>query len=83
MEQQQLAISPAGKGQRKNFLATNIAETSLTIEGIDCVIDLGLSRQMTYDTHTGLSRLNSASITFTSHSTSWPPKCWHLLPLME
>ena len=62
MEQQQLAISPAAKGKRKIVLATNIAETSLTIEGIECVIDLGLSRQMAYDTRTGLSRLKTVKV---------------------
>ena len=62
MEQQQLAINPAAKGKRKIVLATNIAETSLTIEGIECVIDLGLSRQMAYDTRTGLSRLKTVKV---------------------
>ena len=62
MEQQQQAISPAAKGKRKIVLATNIAETSLTIEGIECVIDLGLSRQMAYDTRTGLSRLKTVKV---------------------
>ena len=62
MEQQQLAISPCPEGERKIVLATNIAETSLTIEGIDCVIDLGLSRQMAYDTRTGLSRLKTVKV---------------------
>ena len=62
MEQQQQAISPAKQGQRKIVLTTNIAETSLTIEGIDCVIDLGLSRQMAYDTRTGLSRLRTVKV---------------------
>lgn len=62
MEQQQEAISPPAKGQRKIVLATNIAETSLTIEGIECVIDLGLSRQMVYDTRTGLSRLKTVKV---------------------
>ena len=62
MEQQQQAISPAAKGKRKIVLATNIAETSLTIEGIECVIDLGLSRQMAYDTRTGLSHLKTVKV---------------------
>lgn len=62
MAQQQLAIKPAALGVRKIVLATNIAETSLTIEGIDCVIDLGLYRQMAYDTRTGLSRLKTMRI---------------------
>ena len=62
MEQQQQAISPPAPGQRKIVLATNIAETSLTIEGIECVIDVGLSRQMAYDTRTGLSRLQTVKV---------------------
>lgn len=62
MEQQQQAIAPPRAGQRKIVLATSIAETSLTIEGIECVIDMGLSRQMTYDSRTGLSRLTTVKV---------------------
>ncbi len=62
MEQQRQAIAPTKPGHRKIVLATNIAETSLTIDGIECVIDAGLSRQMIYDTRTGLSRLTTVKV---------------------
>lgn len=52
---QRLAIAPATG--RKIVLATNIAETSLTIEGVDVVIDAGFARQSSFDPRTGMSRL--------------------------
>ncbi|MDN2659579.1 ATP-dependent helicase HrpB [Neptunomonas sp. CHC150] len=55
--EQQRAIAPSSNSQRKIVLATNIAETSLTIEGIRVVIDAGLSRQAIYDPITGMTRL--------------------------
>src|SRR5512133_2549122 len=54
-EEQQIAIQP-GK-QRKVVLATSIAETSLTIEGVRTVIDCGLSRRMRHDPASGMNRL--------------------------
>jgi ATP-dependent helicase HrpB len=54
---QDAAIQPAPAGRRKVVLATAIAETSLTIEGIRVVIDAGLMRQLRFDPATGLSRL--------------------------
>jgi len=54
---QDAAIRPAADGQRKIVLATAIAETSLTIEGIRLVVDAGLSRQARFDPNTGLDRL--------------------------
>lgn len=54
-EQQQLAIRPGA--QRRVVLATNIAETSLTIEGVRIVVDSGLSRRLQLDASTGLERL--------------------------
>jgi len=54
---QDAAIQPAPAGRRKVVLATAIAETSLTIEGIRMVIDAGLTRQLRFDPNTGLSRL--------------------------
>ena len=57
LEEQQRAIAPAAGGQRKVVLATNIAETSLTIEGISTVVDTGLAREPQYDPGTGMTRL--------------------------
>jgi ATP-dependent RNA helicase HrpB len=54
---QDAAIQPAPAGQRKVVLATAIAETSLTIEGIRVVIDTGLMRHPRFDPKTGLTRL--------------------------
>ena len=54
-EEQERAILPSEK--RKIVLATNIAETSLTIEGIQAVIDSGLTRRLRYDPSTGMNRL--------------------------
>ncbi len=53
---QRAAIAPAKKG-RKVVLATSIAETSLTIEGIQIVVDAGLSRRSEYDPASGMARL--------------------------
>lgn len=61
-EAQDLAIRPATAGQRKVVLATNIAETSLTIEGIRVVIDGGLERRAHFDPRSGMSRLETVRI---------------------
>ncbi|WP_274062408.1 ATP-dependent helicase HrpB [Vibrio parahaemolyticus] len=60
--EQQKAISPAEKGKRKVVLATNIAETSLTIEGIRLVVDSGLERVARFDLKNGLTRLEQTRI---------------------
>jgi len=62
LKQQQLAIAPAPRGQRKVVLATNIAETSLTIEGIHTVVDCGLERVAVFDSATGMTRLDTRRI---------------------
>ncbi len=56
---QDAAVRPAPPGQRKVVLATSIAETSLTIEGVRIVVDSGLSRQPVYEPSTGLTRLET------------------------
>lgn len=61
-EVQRAAIAPSPAGQRKLVLATNIAETSLTIEGVDVVIDCGLARAPRFDPNTGMSRLDTVQI---------------------
>ena len=62
LKRQQQAIAPAPAGTRKVVLATNIAETSLTIEGIDTVIDSGLEREAQFDLGTGVTRLHTRRI---------------------
>ncbi|MDO6706493.1 ATP-dependent helicase HrpB [Photobacterium sp. 1_MG-2023] len=59
---QQQAIQPAPAGKRKVVLATNIAETSLTIEGIRLVVDTGWERVSQWDPKTGISRLELVRI---------------------
>lgn len=55
--EQDTAIAPAPQGQRKVVLATSIAETSLTIEGVRLVVDSGLARLTRFDPASGLTRL--------------------------
>ena len=66
LEQQQEAIAPVPEGVRKIVLATNIAETSLTIEGIHTVVDSGLARVAVFDPATGMSRLDTRRISRSS-----------------
>ncbi|WP_448034932.1 ATP-dependent helicase HrpB [Bradyrhizobium liaoningense] len=56
---QDRAIAPAPKGSRKVVLATSIAETSLTIEGVRIVVDSGLARVPRYEADIGLTRLET------------------------
>jgi ATP-dependent helicase HrpB len=60
--EQYLAIMPNKFGKRKIVLATSIAETSLTIEGIKIVIDCGFMRTSRFDTKSGLSRLETVRV---------------------
>lgn len=62
MAAQQAAIEPAPAGQRKLVLTTNVAETSLTIEGIHMVIDSGLERRASFDLKSGVTRLETRQI---------------------
>lgn len=62
LEAQQRAIEPAVHGRRKIVLATNLAETSLTIEGVDVVIDTGLVREPVFDPATAMTRLQTVRI---------------------
>jgi ATP-dependent helicase HrpB len=61
-DDQDAAIRPSRAGERKIVLATNIAETSLTIEGVSVVIDSGLARRSRFDPATGMSRLELVRI---------------------
>ncbi|WP_445767450.1 ATP-dependent helicase HrpB [Rheinheimera sp.] len=62
LAQQQAAIAPAAAGQRKVVLSTNLAETSLTIDGISVVIDSGLCRQSRFSPRQGINVLQTVPI---------------------
>lgn len=59
---QDAALVPAAPGTRKVVLATNIAETSLTIPGVRAVVDSGLARRARFDATTGMSALETRRI---------------------
>ncbi|WP_353411110.1 ATP-dependent helicase HrpB [Arenicella sp. 4NH20-0111] len=63
---QQSAIAPAKRGQRKIVLATNVAETSLTIEGIRIVVDSGKRRAAQFNLNTGVTELKTVTISKSS-----------------
>lgn len=62
MTAQDLAVQPAKAGERKVVLATSIAETSLTIEGVRVVIDSGLARVPRYEPDAGITRLETVRV---------------------
>lgn len=87
-EEQDLAIAPSRSGERKIILATNIAETSLTIDGVRVVIDSGLHRVAVFDPRTGMSHLENRTISLdmaTQRSgragRTAPGICYRLWPL--
>ncbi len=59
---QDAAVAPAPPGRRKVVLATSIAETSLTIEGVRVVVDSGLARRPRFDAGSGMSRLETVRV---------------------
>ncbi len=61
-QKQMAAILPSRQGKRKVVLATSIAQTSLTIEGIKVVVDSGLIRKSRFDPRSGLSRLETQMV---------------------
>lgn len=62
LDAQRAAIEPAPTGTRKVVLATNIAETSLTIDGVRVVVDAGLARVPRFDPGSGMTRLETQRI---------------------
>ncbi len=83
--QQSLAVSASSKGVRKIVLSTNVAETSLTIEGITAVIDAGLARVSFFDRNRGMSQLRTQMISQASADQRQgragrlgPGKCYRL-----
>ena len=59
---QQQALAPAEPGMRRIVLATNVAESSVTLPGIRTVIDTGLAREPRFDPNTGFTRLQTVTI---------------------
>jgi ATP-dependent helicase HrpB len=65
-EAQDQALAPLPPGQRKVVLATSVAETSLTVEGVTVVIDSGLMRVSRFSPRTGMSRLETVNVSVAS-----------------
>ncbi len=86
-QQQKAALADVAAGQRKLLLATNIAESSLTLNGVDCVIDSGLERRLQYHPASSLSQLNTVNISQASAKQRMgragrqqPGRCYRLWP---
>jgi ATP-dependent helicase HrpB len=62
VEQQSQALQPDPQGRRRVVLATNVAESSVTLPGVRVVIDSGLAREPRYDPNSGFARLESVNI---------------------
>lgn len=84
-ELQDAAIAPAPSGTRKVVLATAIAETSLTIDGVRVVIDAGLARVPRFDPRSGMSRLVTERVSLAGADQrrgragrTGPGVCWRL-----
>ena len=90
LEQQDQAIRPSEPGRRKVVLATAIAETSLTIEGVRVVVDGGLMRVPRFDPAGGMSRLDTVRVSRASADQrrgragrTAPGVCYRLWPEAE
>ncbi len=82
---QDRAIAPSQPGRRKVVLATSIAQTSLTLEGVSLVVDSGLARVARWDAASGLSRLVTTRVSRASADQrrgragrTGPGVCWRL-----
>ena len=85
-EAQDAAIKPSAAGRRKVVLATTIAETSLTIDGISAVVDCGYKRRPRFDPASGMTRLETVRVSLAAAEqrrgragTAW---AGHLLSLV-
>ncbi len=88
--EQDQAIQPSPQGRRKIVLATTIAETSLTIEGIEAVIDVGLKRAPRFDPASGMTSLETVRVSQASAEQRkgragrlGPGRCYRLWPEAE
>jgi len=62
LDEQDRAVAPSPRGSRKVVLSTDIAESSLTVEGVTAVVDSGVARSPRFDPRTGLTRLTTVPI---------------------
>jgi ATP-dependent helicase HrpB len=62
LAEQRAALAPADAGTRRVILATNVAESSITVPGVRAVIDAGLAREPRFDPASGLTRLATVNI---------------------
>jgi ATP-dependent helicase HrpB len=62
LAEQHAALAPARSGTRRIVLATNVAESSVTLPGIRTVVDLGLAREPAFDPNSGFTRLETVTI---------------------
>jgi len=62
LAEQQAALAPADAGTRRVILATNVAESSITVPGVRAVIDTGLAREPRFDPNSGFTRLATVNI---------------------
>jgi ATP-dependent helicase HrpB len=84
---QDRALAPSPAGRRKIVLATSIAETSLTIEGVRQIVDAGLARNSRFDPRTGMTRLETQRVSQAAADQragragrTEPGICWRLWP---
>jgi ATP-dependent helicase HrpB len=61
LAEQDLALAPSPPGRRRVVLSTDIAETSLTVDGVRVVVDSGLAREPRFDARTGMTRLTTVA----------------------
>ncbi|MGB3394718.1 MAG: helicase-related protein, partial [Stenotrophomonas sp.] len=86
IEQQTRVLQPDPDGRRRVVLATNVAESSVTLPGVRVVIDAGLAREPRYDPNSGFSRLDAVAISQASAAqragragrvaTGWALRLW-------
>lgn len=62
LQEQRTALNPAAAGVRRVVLATNVAESSVTLPGIRAVVDLGQAREPRFDPNSGFTRLQTTAI---------------------
>ena len=62
VDQQARVLQPASDGRRRVVLATNVAESSVTLPGVRVVVDSGLAREPRYDPNSGFSRLDAVAV---------------------